>query len=114
MKQFILALALLAVAAPAGAQTHAYLTDKVISGDTKTCYYEANGNVYTRLVGRSSLCPLSIPVTPLPKPYTVTAYNTGELITGQTKQCFYEYAGDGYTRTIKSYQLCRLSIQVRR
>ena len=115
MKTFLLALALLAAAAPAGAQTHAYLTDEVISGETKTCYYEANGNIYTRLIGRSRPCPLSIPVTsPLPRPYTVTAYNTGELITGQTKQCFYDYAGDGYTRTIHSYQLCPLSIQVGR
>ncbi len=113
--QGILVLVLLAAAAPAGAQTHAYKTGEVISGDIKTCHYEANGNVYTRLVGRSSLCPLSIPVTsPLPRPYTVTAYNTGELVTGQTKQCFYDYAGDGYTRTVHSYQLCPLSIKVRR
>lgn len=69
MKQFLLALALLAAAAPAGAQTHAYLTKEVISGETKTCYYVANGNVYTRLIGRSRPCPLSIRLRdPLPRP----------------------------------------------
>lgn len=67
--QGTLVLILLAAAAPAGAQTHAYLTDEVISGETKTCYYEANGNVYTRLVGRSRPCPLSIRLRdPLPRP----------------------------------------------
>ena len=69
MKSFILALALLVIAAPAGAQTHAYLTAEVVRGETKTCLYKANGNVYTRLIGRSRPCPLSIRLRePLPRP----------------------------------------------
>jgi hypothetical protein len=70
MKPFILALALLAAAAaPVGAQTHAYLVGEAPGVDTKTCYYEANGRIYTRLVGRSRPCPLSIRLTePLPRP----------------------------------------------
>jgi hypothetical protein len=68
--RWILVLGFLAAAAtPAEAQTHARLTSKTVSGDTKTCYYKANGNVHTRLVGRSRPCPLSIPIRePLPRP----------------------------------------------
>lgn len=65
----LLTLAALLVAAPASAQTHAYLTGEVVGVDTKTCYYEANGHVYTRLIGRSRPCPLSIKLAdPLPRP----------------------------------------------
>ena len=121
MRYIILALALLAAATPTEAQTHAYLTSERVSGQTKTCYYEANGNVYTSLIGRSNLCPLSIRVAaPLPRPApapgrkTVTAYLTGEAMTGQMRQCFYDYVGDVYTWAVRDYQVCPLSIQVRR
>ena len=69
MRYLILTLALLAFASPASAQTHAYLTKQVVRGETKTCFYKANGNVYTRLVGRLRPCPLSIRLRdPLPRP----------------------------------------------
>ncbi len=68
MRYIMLALAL-AVASPASAQTHARLSGSTVSGDTKTCIYKANGHVYTRLVGKSRPCPLSIRLRePLPRP----------------------------------------------
>jgi len=69
MKYIIIALALLALVSPASAQTHAYLSGEAMGRDTKTCFYEANGHVYTLLIGRSRPCPLSIRIPePLPRP----------------------------------------------
>lgn len=69
MRTPLMALALLALAVPAEAQTHAYLKEEIKAHDTKTCVYKANGNRYTRLVARARPCPLSIPLEePLPRP----------------------------------------------
>jgi hypothetical protein len=67
--KYLILLALLAVASPASAQTHAFLSGEKAAVDTKTCFYKANGHVYTLLIGRSRPCPLSIRIPePLPRP----------------------------------------------
>lgn len=61
--------AMLLSAVGVGAQTHAHLTGEKVGVDTKTCYYNANGNVLTRVIVRSRPCPLTILLpAPLPRP----------------------------------------------
>jgi hypothetical protein len=125
-------LVLIAVAAPAGAQTvTAFKTGEQTTGMTKQCFYSALGNRHTRTVSSVALCPLSIQVpmnaaaraapavrpAPVarpttPAPATTTGFKTGEQTTGMTKQCFYNALGNTHVLTVSSVALCPLNVQV--
>ena len=124
-------LILIAVAAPATAQTvTAFKTGEQTTGMTKQCFYSALGNTHTRTVSSVALCPLSIqapmnpavraapavrpaPVRPTtPAPTTTTGFKTGEQTTGMTKQCFYNALGNTHILTVSSVTLCPLNVQV--
>jgi hypothetical protein len=126
------ALLLIAVAAPASAQTvTAFKAGEQTTGMTKQCFYNALGNTHTRTVSSVALCPLSIQVTlnpaaraapqtrtaPVvrpsgPAPPTTTGFKTGEQTTGMTKQCFYNALGNTHVLTVSSVTLCPLNVQV--